>query len=128
MTITSKDHSFLVYTNENAFIRFHFHSIPDKTVRWQWIQVSKNFSFFIDGYYMKNIIEIFTKLEKRPLKIKLVPIPLKVHENLSYRRVGKTRLQFLKRLTAILLGCWVYWRTRWRVTVTTCYFDFLRHC
>ena len=26
-----------LYTNENAFIRFHFHSFPDKTVRWQWI-------------------------------------------------------------------------------------------
>ena len=24
-----------LYTNENAFIRYFFHTIPDKTVRWK---------------------------------------------------------------------------------------------
>ena len=41
-----------LYTNENAFIRFHFPSIPDKTIRWQWIlgrQKCYNFLLFQRG-------------------------------------------------------------------------------
>ena len=42
-----RQNSFFVY--QNAFIRFHFHSFPDKTVKWQWIKMSYPFKGKYNG-------------------------------------------------------------------------------